>query len=69
MAWGWGWCVYSTATRYGIDTDTGPSVNFYGGVEMPLTNWLSLEGRIGNIWMVEGAHLNFQLSLTLGPNL
>ena len=71
VAWGWG--VYSTTTRYGIYPFTGPSVNFYGGVEMPLTNWLSLEGRVGNILMGEGTHLrvplNFQLSLTFGPNL
>ena len=70
VAWGWG--RNSTTTQYGNNEyeDKSLSLNFYGGVEMPLTNWLSLEGRVGNIlvWR-EGGHLNFQLSLTLGPNL
>lgn len=72
VAWGWG--RNSTTTQYGNneyeETNSRFSLNFYGGVEMPLTNWLSLEGRVGNILVLcEGGHLNFQLSLTFGPNL
>jgi hypothetical protein len=82
VAWGWGKTSAKTnsKTRWSSTsgeydewednyTDTNYSVHFSGGVEIPLTSYLSLEGRLENIWSLgEGQYGNIQLALNFGPN-
>lgn len=79
----WGWGRTSTETnsteswQYGPhdyseweynSTDKYISINLSGGVEIPVTNYLSLEGRLEDIWALgEGHHTGFQLGMTMGP--
>jgi hypothetical protein len=82
VAWGWGRsstqtnakrsCCYDPSAPGEWEesaTENTISANLSGGVEIPLTNRLSLEGRLADIWALgEGHHTAFQLGLTLNTN-
>jgi hypothetical protein len=66
----WGWGRVATTTDGWEDKDARFAFTYYGGVEIPLGNSLSLEGRYGDIWaLFQGHHPNFQLALSYGLNL
>jgi hypothetical protein len=82
VAWGWGRTTTQTdetqrhpygENEYG-EWKNSDKENFFAaylstGIEVPLTNRLSLEGRIEDIWaLTEGHYASFQLSMILGLN-
>jgi hypothetical protein len=66
----WGWGRAATTADGWEDKEIRFALTYYGGVEIPLSNSLSLEGRYGDVWaLFQGHHPNFQLALSYGLNL
>ena len=83
LAWGWGYISSKVHETHLWDlpypngqewtdrrTEISIPLNFLCGIEIPLKNWLSLEGRVGYIWYFwqKKGHPSFQLALIVGPN-
>jgi hypothetical protein len=66
---GWGWGRTSTTSDRYDDAEVRFAITFSGGLEIPLSNAVSLEGRFGNVGaLFQGHHPTIQLALTFGPN-
>ena len=69
VAWGWGRTSRKTERGPIEDQQKEAAINLDAGFEVPLARYLTLEGRIGDVFALgEGQYGTVQLALQIGPS-